>query len=275
MAVKRTVKKPLKRKSKKVSGKKLQRGTVGNFFVFGVLALLMVLGITAVGGLPSQNAPTSGQVVDVITPTPGQNYSNLQLKTFGYVTIAPTPTPAPGSLCANNSINTEPTILVAYYPGPGQTSSDFVKVWVDDENPPFIAPGEQIDSTTGAVTLAGDRGAKANDGYYYEPALYISPATAETGGAPHFPDMIKGNVNNDPNSFNGGFLGGKGIAGINGPAPDPLPVDAQTPREPEHKAEYIWNVANLGQPAGTYQAEFVVHDGDRDRGVGCVSITIQ
>src|SRR5712664_1408068 len=112
MAVKRTVKKTVKKKGKKISGKKFQRGTIGNFFVFGILALLMVLGITAVGGVPSQMAPTSGQVVNVITPTPGTALNNLQLKWFGYVTIAPTPTPSAGSLCNNRAINTESTILI-------------------------------------------------------------------------------------------------------------------------------------------------------------------
>jgi hypothetical protein len=278
MAAKKTVKKPMKR-SKRISGKKFQRGTVGNFFVFGVLALLMVLGITAVGGLPSQMAPTSGQVVDVVTPTPGQNYSNLQLKTFGYVTIAPTPTPPAGSLCTNRAVNTEPIILSAYYPGPGQTvgNTGQIKVWVNDERPPFVAPGEQIDMSTGAVTTPGDRAAKAPDGYLDEPSLYISPATAESGGAPHFPDFIKGTFNNSPSQsfFSNGNI-------VKGPPYDPLPagstVGGPNPNgfAPNmYVAEYIWNVANLGLTTGTYQAEFVIHDGDIDRGVGCVSITIQ
>ncbi len=37
------------RKSKKLTRKKLQKGTIGNFLVFGILVLLMVLGIMAVG----------------------------------------------------------------------------------------------------------------------------------------------------------------------------------------------------------------------------------
>ena len=280
MAAKKLVKKPVS-KGRKVSRKKLQKGTVGNFFVFGVLALLMVLGITAVGGLPSQEAPSSGQIVNVVTPTTGPNYNNLQLKTFGYVTIVPTPTPDANNLCNNKAINTEQGILLGYYPGPGQSasSSDSIKVWVTDENPPFVAPNEQVNSSTGAVT-EGDRTAKADDGYLFEPALYISPHTAESGGSPYFPNYIKGNVNNDPTSAQGGFMG-RGIAGINGPAVDPIPAGAsfagvQTNCFGQcHNAEYIWSVSQLGLTTGTYQVEFVAHDGDRDRGIGCVSVTIK
>jgi hypothetical protein len=272
---------------RKISSRKIQKGTVGNFFVFGVLALLMVLGITAVGGLPSQMAPSSGQVVRVVTPTPGQNYNNLQLKWFGYVTIAPTPTPAKASLCTNKSVNTEPEILEAYYPGPGQTtgSTGQVKVWVNDEGPPIVAPGEQINTTTGAITKAGDRTAKAPDGYLWEPSLYIAPSFAESGGTPHFPDAIKGVFNNT--GTNGFRQSG---VGTNGPTPDTIPAGSTVPTPADggggwfggsgssfnkYTAEYIWNVSGLGLSAGTYQAEFVIHDGDIDRGVGCVTITIQ
>lgn len=255
------------------------------FLFFGVLALLIVLGITAVGGLPSQVAPTSGQVVMAITPTPGQNYNNLQLKSFGYVTIAPTPTPPTDSLCTNRAINTEPIILVGYYPGPGQSvgNTGQVKVWVGDERPPYVAPGEQINTTTGAVTKAGDRTAKANDGLLYEPALYISPATPQndlSGG--HFPNYIKGQFNNNPQA--GGFLH---PTVVTGPKPDPIPAGSTPTQSPNqfgwgfglnqntYNAEYLWNVSNLGLSSGTYQAEFVIHDGDYDRGIGCVSIQIQ
>jgi hypothetical protein len=41
-----------------------------------------------------------------------------------------------------------------------------------------------------------------------------------------------------------------------------------------YTAEFIWDVNSLGLKPGQYLAEFVIHDGDRDRGVGCVAITI-
>lgn len=225
----------------------------------------MVLGITAVGGLPSQNAPTSGQVVNVITPTLGPNFSNLQLKTFGYVTVAPTPTPPASSLCNSRAVNTEPGILVGYSPGPGQSvsSTGQIKVWVNDEGAPMVAPGEQIDSMTGQITAAGNRAAKSPDGYLWEPALYVG-VPVEQGGAAHFPDFIKGDYNNNPPSRSRGTQG----AQIDPPPQGSVLPEALT-------AEDIWNVANLGLTTGTYQAEFVIHDGDIDRGIGCVQIQIQ
>lgn len=272
---------PIKKTKKKLSAKKVQRGTVGNFFVFGVLALLMVLGITAVGGAPPQNFPLTGQIVNAVTPGDTTNHTNLQLKTFGYVTIAPTITPGAGSLCRQGGINSEPYILVGYSPGAGQTVSNTgqVKVWVNDEGAPFIAPGEQVDPKTGQITKPGDRTATADDGFLLEPALYIAPATAESGGTPHFPDIIKGQFNNSGqgNGFN--LIGNV----TNGPTADTPPagsgpVGASNPNgfaPNQYVAEYIWNVSGLGLSAGTYQAEFLIHDGDRDRGIGCVTLQIK
>jgi hypothetical protein len=39
-------------------------------------------------------------------------------------------------------------------------------------------------------------------------------------------------------------------------------------------AEDIWDVSSLGLRPGTYVAEFGIHDGDDNRGVGCVTIVI-
>jgi hypothetical protein len=173
-------------------------------------------------------------------------------------------------LCQNQSVNTEPEILVAYQPAAGQSVSQNgqIKVWVNDECAPKIAPGEQVDSSTGAITVPGSQNAQAPDGYLWEPALYIAPQTAENGGTPHFPTAIKGDYENDPNclcSF---------ICAQPPPAPpiDPPPAGSQT-TEP-YTAEFIWDVSSLNLPPGTYTAEFVIHDGDLDRGVGCVVIII-
>ena len=261
---------PIKRKRGKTTAKKIQRGTVGNFFVFGVVALLLVLGITAVGGLPPQSYPNTGQVVNIITPTQGPNYNNLQLKTFGYASTVTIP-----ALCKSKAVNNEPEILVGYQPAPGQavSASGQIKVWVNDEGAPFIAPGENVNLTTGQVISPGNRAAKASDGYLYEPALYIAPYTAESGGNAHFPDFIKGQFNNNPPNDKV----------VNGAPYDTIPPGSNPPGGPnpngnrpnQYTAEYIWNVANLGLTTGTYEAEFLIHDGDRDRGVGCVTIQIQ
>ena len=269
---------PVKRKKKKFSAKNMQRGSIGSFFVFIVLVILIIAGISAVGGLPSQEAPQTGQVVRVITPTTGATYSNLQLKTFGYITLAPTPTIAqpppdtPGqppvgktALCQSGGINAEPEIIAATIPSAGQSvsSTGQIKVWVMDEGAPIIAP-------------SGNLNEKGPDGYYYEPAVYLDAATAESGGSPHFPNVLKGQVNANPQkpimttSFTPAV------------ATDPLPAGANTNGcfagskfFQCYTAEYIWNVSSLGLNSGTHRAEFVVHDGDYERGIGCVNISIQ
>jgi hypothetical protein len=175
-------------------------------------------------------------------------------------------------LCRDQSVNTEPEILVGYEPALGQTVSQSgqIKIWVNDECWPTIAPGEQIDPATGNVTAPGDTSAKAADGYLVEPALYIAPQTAENGGTPHFPTQVKGDYNNDANCWCGGILGCQSHPAA--PPIDPPPAGTQL-FEP-FTAEFIWDVSSLNLPPGSYTAEFVIHDGDVDRGVGCVSIDV-
>jgi len=209
---------------------------------------------------------TVPQLVNIITPTQGANYNNLQLKTFGYVT--PVPTIIPGGLCKSGGVNNESQILVGYPPASGQvvSATGQIKVWANDEGNPFVAPGEIADTTTdGHVITPGNRTALASDKYLYEPALYIAPQTAETGGTPHFPDYLRGEYNNNPA---GGYKFG-------GPGAPMDPVPAGSKMKEKYTAEFVWDVAKLGLATGTYEAEFVIHDGDRDRGVGCVTIQIQ
>jgi len=277
----------IKRKNKKVTAKKMQKGTVGNFFVFGVLALLVVLGITAVGGLPSNTPPNDSNAVQIVTPTPGGTHDTLQLKTFGYITLAPTPTVVPpniGSapLCQGGGVNNEPGIISATSPANGQSvnSTGQIKVWVNDEGAPIIAQGQQVNNSTGAVTPnSGNLTQKAGDGYLWEPALYFDSYTAESGGNPHFPNYIKGQYNNNPSDKSSGFA----VKNVTtGAAIDPAPAGASTDGcsssnffKDCYRAEYIWNVSSLGLSPGNHRAEFVIHDGDYDRGVGCVNIQIQ
>jgi len=168
-------------------------------------------------------------------------------------------------LCKAGGVNNEPEILVGYAPATGQSvgAGGQIKVWVNDEGAPIIAPGEILDPSTGAVTTPGDRTAKAPDGYLWEPALYLAPQTAENGGTPHFPDFIRGDYNNTTKKG-----AGQHVAGM-----DPPPAGSVLSEM--YTAEMIWNVDALGLAPGSYIAEFVIHDGDRDRGVGCVTITIQ
>ena len=169
------------------------------------------------------------------------------------------------ALCMKGGINNEPNILVGYAPSNGQTvgAGGQIKVWINDEGAPIIAPGEQVDPNTGAITKPGDRTAKAADGYLWEPALYIAPQSAENGGMPHFPTAIKGSYNNT--TIKGA---GMMVAGM-----DPPPPGANL--SSTYTGEDIWDVNSLGLGPGVYTAEFVIHDGDRDRGVGCVTIIIK
>ena len=177
----------------------------------------------------------------------------------------PVPLPPAPALCTAGGANNEPKILVGYEPTSGATvgANGQIKVWVNDEGAPIIAPNEQVDPVTGTITAPGDRTAKAADGYLWEPALYIAPQTAENGGTPHFPTAIKGSYNNNPTK--------KG-AGSMVPGMDPVPVGAVTSQA--YTGEDIWDVSSLGLAPGSYIAEFVIHDGDHDRGVGCVTIVL-
>jgi hypothetical protein len=163
--------------------------------------------------------------------------------------------PEPG---CSSEINDEPGIIADYQPAAGTSVSKGgqIKVWVQDEAPPIIAPGEQVDPTTGAITVLGDVAAMAPDGYPWEPILYV-------GGAAHIPSLIKGAFDSDPT--------GAGLGGwYSGPPVDP---DSSVVSG-FYVAEYVWNVDSLGLSPGTYDAEFVIHDGDQDRGIGCVTIVI-
>lgn len=175
------------------------------------------------------------------------------------------PVPPPPALCTAGGANNEPKILVGYAPANGQTvgANGQIKVWVNDEGAPIIAPGEVVDPNTGAITTPGNRAAKAPDGYLWEPALYIAPQSAENGGTPHFPTAIKGSYNNTTQKGAGTLV----------PGMDPVPGSPQLSQQ--YTGEDIWDVSSLGLGPGTYMAEFVIHDGDRDRGVGCVTIVIQ
>ncbi len=179
--------------------------------------------------------------------------------------------PPPPSLCSDKSINTEPEILAAYSPASGQSvgQQGEIKAWITDEAPAIIGAGEQVDPSNGLITAPGDRASTAPDGYLWEPALYIAPATAERGGQPHFPTFIRGWYNNIMPAA--GMKPMKGT-GIEGPAIESPP--AGTVLSDKFNSEDIWEVGDLGLAPGVYQGEFVIHDGDLDRAIGCVTIVI-
>jgi hypothetical protein len=171
------------------------------------------------------------------------------------------------ALCNNPAVNTEGQILVGYFPPLGTLvgAGQQIKVWVTDENPPFIAPNEQTDHTTGQVITPGDRTAVAADGYKWEPALYIAPSTAEDGGTAIYPNYMRGDYCNTPPTR----------CIVKGPGPAIEPAPAGSGGLLQYTAEFIWDVSALNLTPGQYIAEFVIHDGDRDRGVGCVNIQLK
>lgn len=243
------------------------------FSLFLVL-VVVVLSIFLAGAF--QKIKTINPIQGIVDPN--NTFDNiadkksLQIKTLNFVTPTPSPTPAAvaqPSLCQEGGANNESKILAAYSPANGQAvgATGQIKVWVNDEGAPIIAPGEIV-GADGKITTIGDRTAKAADNYLWEPALYISPQTAESGGTPFFPTAIKGDYNSsgDTNFFSD--RGGVNVSGM-----EPVPGNPQL--DEQYTAEYIWDVASLKLAPGNYTAEFVIHDGDHDRGVGCISITIQ
>jgi hypothetical protein len=171
-------------------------------------------------------------------------------------------------VCSDPAVNTEPGILVGYSPAMGQTvgKTGQIKVWVCDENSPFIAPGEMVDNTTGAITTPGTRTALAADGLLDEPALYIAPQSPTNGGTPHFPQLIKGSYNNNPPT-RGTFNGGATVD----TAPGNATCTGLFGFGAGYMAEFVWDVSSLGLAPGSYSAVFSIHDGDQERAIGCVT----
>jgi len=229
-----------------------------------IILFVVAIGVFLAGGFVTVTTNYNPSIGIPTTPTPETKKQSLQLQTIPLVT----PVPQQPTLCQQGGVNDESDILAGYQPGTGQSvgATGQIKVWVTDEGSPKISEGEVVNASSGQITTPGQRSAKAPDNYLWEPALYVS-VYAENGGTPHFPSTIKGNYNNHPNID---IL--LGDPSPSGPAIDPIP---QSARKLYYTAEYIWDVNSLGLSSGTYVAEFVIHDGDENRGVGCVSITIQ
>lgn len=249
----------------------------GQGYIGFIILLMVILGVVLAGGISTfknTQTPLQGTIFDD-HPSPGQ-HETLQLKTLTIVTVTPTvpPVAVQPALCTNTQVNDEVGIVAGYTPGQGQSvgATGQVKVWISDEHPPCVGTGETIDGS-GNILVRGNTTEQAPDGYLWEPALYIAPSLAENGGTPHFVDAIKGTFNNATKP-----VGGKCDSNTNqvtGPAMDPIPAGFPAPGEIDFQDEYIWNVSGLGlTPGNTYQAEFVIHDGDDNRGVSCVNISI-
>ena len=63
-----------------------------------------------------------------------------------------------------------------------------------------------------------------------------------------------------------------GVMGTQSGGMESVPGNAQLSEM--YSTEVVWDVSALGLAPGTYVGEFVIHDGDHDRAIGCVTITI-
>jgi hypothetical protein len=277
-------------------------GNIGSLFIVVCLVVAASGAFMFIGGqLPSPKANPNGQQVIVITPTPETAKNNLQLLTFYGVTPVPQ---LQGHACQQSQgtlVNTESEILIGTDPAPNGTAlaGGKIRVWVQDENPLWISPNEVVDTGAGTITTPGNRTAvdTGTDGegkFLWEPSLYVVPTTTKlnadnvyceattAGCVPHFPNIIKGSFDTADHFANGnGRSGSESITGAplddytqfqNGP--DPRGGNPNGNRTDDFKSEYIWDINSLALPAGDYTAQFVVHDGDDNLAIDCITIKI-
>ena len=208
------------------------------------------------GPTPSQTPILKGPEVALQKNTANKAKANLQLYNFNGATITPPVT----ALCKKGGDNKHPEALIAYLPNQASAISIYgqIKLWVSDTHPPAIAPNEQVTRSSGAIKAPGDRGAKAPDGYIWEPALYIFPQKVENNGKAYFPNLIQGNYNNgtDMVSYGNDVI-----------PPTALPFSHYT-------VEYVWNIQDIGLTDGEYKIEFVAHDGNKKLGVRCMNLRV-
>jgi len=233
----------------------------GALYIIFIMLAIAGFGYLISGPTPSETPILTGPEVALTAGKSGNAQSNLQLYNFNGATITPPIT----SLCSKGGANVHPEALIAYAPsqGSGVSSQGQIDLWVTDTQQPYIAPGEQITKSTGAVKAAGDRTATAPDTYRIEPQLFIFPQTMEKGGKQYYPDFVRGDYNNGTVTTP--------ATGVSYGA-DLLPTYALPTSN--YVVEYVWNVANIGLTDADYNIEFVVHDGHLKLGVRCMTIRV-
>lgn len=271
------------------------KGAGGAMYVIIIVFLMTVVAGSLVGWqLPGLDDSKVGSPVTIITTTPEPSKGNLQLYTFRGATLTPAPV---NSGCKIAQFHLEDEILVGSDPPPGGQTSGNLRVWVTDELAPQISPGEVVDQVTGQITTIGDRTAKDfdTDGegkYLWEPSLYVKPAigaipsqpfcdAVTPGCIPYFPVIIKGEYNSYGFYDRSGDLFELGppidadwINFKNGPGGASAPSGYRYGQGTPFMSEYIWDVTTFGLAKGTYWAQFVIHDGDPNLGISCVTIQI-
>lgn len=261
------------------------KGGIGFGSLYLVLIMLMLgwVSFELIGGkLPAvKPSDSNGEQVVVDPFAADKEKKNLQLYTFSG---KPVPTTPVAHSCVNSSLNEEREFFIGSDPPPGGVASGgVIRVWVfDDDASPWVAPGTQTDPATGKVTVPGNYALKDRRGYAYHPALYITNITSnpndrsgdvDNGGKAYFPDLIKGGYSYAPNSVKGTEIKSAPVDDylnfMNGP-------DSIDPRTmPKYfLAEYIWEIDKLGLAKGSYRTQFVMHDGDGDLSIDCITISI-
>lgn len=292
----------MKRKKKILRKKVLKsRGAIGSGMMF-VMILVLIAGaiaFTLVGGqLPQLNNSQVGNSVVIVTPAKETAKKNLQLYTFLGLTVTPTVPPAITNGCGQSQFNTEDEILVGSDPAPGAATSGMIRVWVTDELPPRISPNEEVDPITGMITTPGDRTATDVDSdgqgnYLWEPTVYVKLATGapptqpfcdvnstDPTCTPHFPISIKGDYNSTGTFSRGNATNTKGPAVDdwtlfkNGPGMANNQGGNRNGQILDYNSEYIWDATTFNLTTGTYWAQFVIHDGDSDMAISCITVQI-
>jgi hypothetical protein len=277
---------------KRIKAKK-NKGALGSGTLFVVILILIVsaLAFTLIGGqLPQLDSNQTGAPVSIITKPPEDAKTNLQLYTFSGATLAPSLPPTAATGCSASNYDDEPEILVGSDPAPGGATSGKIRVWVTDERSPYIAPNETVDPNTGVPT-PGDRAAiDSNGNFLWEPTLYLASATgvppakpfcdAKTANCtPYFPVTIKGDYSpalaNSGTKLKGPTIDPDWTNFVNGPEYINYPGKQRSIGLLGYMSEYIWDPATLNIAKGNYWAQFVIHDGDREIGVSCVTLQIQ
>jgi hypothetical protein len=241
-----------------INSRRAQSGNLNTGMLYIIIIMLIIFGIAyiATGPTPTQSGVQHGTEVAINDAKSEQAKDRLQLYTFTGVTI----TPPASSLCKPGGVNARPEIIAYVYPpnGEGISVEDQIKIWVNDNKPPLIAPAEKITRNSGAIITPGDRTAKAPDGHLYEPALYVFPQSVEAGGQPYFPTNIRGDYNNGTIRLAFGI--------------ERLPAHIQLKNR--FTSQYTWNVKDLGLQPGAYQLQFVVMDGADKHAITCVSMRV-
>lgn len=239
------------------------------------IIIVIALGAILTTGSKSKTETGTDSFIPETPPPPGDEKRSLQLNTLKFRKIEL----PKGNACKANPFNEEPDIIYATDPafgGAAQAGGQIrIWVWEDDGTGGSVSQGTKVDPATGLITTPGDRTLADNNGYLWEPSIYITKLTSpdqpgpyagdkENGGQPYFPTAIKGVANQRPD---GGTL-------TSVPIDPPVNIIVDRTGEEWTFSEFIWDVNSMGLTTGYYRAQIILHDGDQDLAINCTTIQI-